>query len=255
MDTLRDPARIAPWLFGIARNVALEARKARRRIGRLVLPDLEADESDDRGGVEAHTPEAELLGREAAGVVDRALDRLSTDRRAVLMLRLDHGLSYDDIAGLMGWTLSKVKVEIHRAREVLREEPRLRRRLFMSGCDFDALESLAAGELTPELASKARSHAAACPACAEELALLRAERAAFADRARGSAPLPGFAAVLARSRWSGPPAAPAPKAPPPAARPSFPWAVSAFGVAAAAAFAGLFLVPPGRRPGSSRPPT
>jgi RNA polymerase sigma-70 factor (ECF subfamily) len=38
------------------------------------------------------------------------------------MLRLDHGLSYDDIAGLMGWTLSKVKVEVHRAREVLREE-------------------------------------------------------------------------------------------------------------------------------------
>jgi RNA polymerase sigma-70 factor (ECF subfamily) len=122
MDTLRDPARIAPWLFGIARNVALEARKARRRIGRLVLPDLEADEGDERGGVEAHTPEAELLGREAVGVVDRALDRLSTDRRAVLMLRLDHGLSYDDIACLMGWTLSKVKVEIHRAREVLRQE-------------------------------------------------------------------------------------------------------------------------------------
>src|SRR4051812_6821477 len=122
MDTLRDPARIAPWLFGIARNVALEARKARRRIGRLVDPGLEAGESGDREGVEAHTPEAELLGREAAGVVDRALDRLSTDRRAVLMLRLDHGLSYDDIAGLMGWTLGKVKIEIHRAREVLREE-------------------------------------------------------------------------------------------------------------------------------------
>jgi RNA polymerase sigma-70 factor, ECF subfamily len=122
MDTLRDADRIAPWLFGIARNVALEARKARRRIGRLVDPGPEAEERDDHGGVEAHTPEAELLGREAAGVVDRALRRLSTDRRAVLMLRLDHGLSYDDIACLMGWTLGKVKVEIHRAREVLREE-------------------------------------------------------------------------------------------------------------------------------------
>jgi len=120
MDTLRDPARITPWLFGIARNVALEARKARRRIGRLLEP--EGEDRDDREGVEAHTPEAELLGREAASVVDRALDRLSTDRRAVLMLRLDHGLAYDDIAGLMGWTLGKVKIEIHRAREVLREE-------------------------------------------------------------------------------------------------------------------------------------
>jgi hypothetical protein len=122
----------------------------------------------------------------------------------------------------------------------------------MSGCDFDALESLAAGELAPELVGKALSHAADCPACARELALLRKERAAFADRARDSAPLPGFAAALALSRWSVP-EAPAPKAPPPAARPSFPWAVSAFGVAAAAAFAGLFLVPPGGAPRIEEP--
>jgi RNA polymerase sigma-70 factor, ECF subfamily len=122
MDTLRDPERIAPWLFGIARNVALEARKARRRIGRLLDPGAESEPREEHEGADPHTPEAELLGREAAGVVDRALDRLSSDRRAVLMLRLDHGLSYDDIAGLMGWTLGKVKIEIHRAREVLREE-------------------------------------------------------------------------------------------------------------------------------------
>ena len=122
MDTLQDPERIAPWLFGIARNVALETRKARRRIGRLLDFDPEAERRDPHQGSDPRTPEAELLGREAAGVAVRALDRLSTDRRAVLMLRVDHGLSYDDIAGLMGWTLGKVKIEIHRAREVLREE-------------------------------------------------------------------------------------------------------------------------------------
>jgi RNA polymerase sigma-70 factor (ECF subfamily) len=120
MDTLQDPERIAPWLFGIARNVALETRKARRRIGRLLDP--EAEPREDQEGSDGRTPEAELLGREVAGVAVRALDRLSPDRRAVLMLRVDHGLAYDDIAGLMGWTLGKVKIEIHRAREVLREE-------------------------------------------------------------------------------------------------------------------------------------
>ena len=120
MDTLQDPERIAPWLFGIARNVALETRKERRRIGRLLDP--EAEPREDQEGVDARTPEAELLGREVAGVAVRALDRLSADRRAVLMLRVDHGLAYDDIASLMGWTLGKVKIEIHRAREALREE-------------------------------------------------------------------------------------------------------------------------------------
>lgn len=122
----------------------------------------------------------------------------------------------------------------------------------MSGCDFDALESLAAGELTPEQALAARAHVATCPACARELALLHAERAVFAERARNAAPLPGFSAALARSRWSGPPVVAA-KAPPPVVKPSFPWATSAFGVAAAAAFAGLFLVPPGATPRIEEP--
>ena len=32
------------------------------------------------------------------------------------MLRLDHGLGYPEIAEHMGWSLQKVKNEIHRAR-------------------------------------------------------------------------------------------------------------------------------------------
>lgn len=71
MDTLRYPERIASWLFGIARNVALEARKARRRVGRLLDPGLEVEQREDHEGSDLHTPEAKLLGREAAGVVDR----------------------------------------------------------------------------------------------------------------------------------------------------------------------------------------
>ena len=68
----------------------------------------------------ARTPEAELLDREALTVVERALAKLPEERRSALVLRLDHGLAYDDIAAVMGWSLAKVKVEIFRAREVLR---------------------------------------------------------------------------------------------------------------------------------------
>jgi len=120
-DTLREGDRIAPWLFGIARNVSLEHRRARRRSGRVIVPAPQDDVAYDRGADE-RTPEAELMGQEAARVVDDALDRLSEDRRAALLLRLDHGLAYEDIAGLMGWSLPKVKVELHRARQILREE-------------------------------------------------------------------------------------------------------------------------------------
>jgi RNA polymerase sigma-70 factor (ECF subfamily) len=112
-------ARLAPWVFGIARNVALELRRARGRF-RRVVSDAAENASDEAVDPSGRTPEAELLDREALTVVERALDRLSETRRAALLLRLDHGLAYEDIAQLMGWSLAKAKVEIFRAREVLR---------------------------------------------------------------------------------------------------------------------------------------
>jgi RNA polymerase sigma-70 factor (ECF subfamily) len=111
--------RLVPWVFGIARNVSLELRRARGRVRRLIVDSAQSAGANvpDRA---TRTPEAELLDREALRVVGAALERLSEDRRAVLLLRLDHGLAYEEIAPLMGWSLAKVKVEIFRAREVLR---------------------------------------------------------------------------------------------------------------------------------------
>ena len=116
---LKDSEKAAPWLFGVARNVSLELRRARFRSGRVIAQENgELERAKAKAGA---CPEQEYLGREALRVVDAALLRLSEDRRAVLLLRLDHGLAYDEIAETMGWTLAKVKVEIFRAREVLRE--------------------------------------------------------------------------------------------------------------------------------------
>jgi RNA polymerase sigma-70 factor (ECF subfamily) len=109
-----DAARAAaPWLFGIARNVSLEVRRARTRRDRVMV-------TSDADAPAHGSPESDLLGREAVRIVGAALDRLSDDRRAMLLLRLDHGLAYEDIASLMGFSLAKVKIEIFRAREILR---------------------------------------------------------------------------------------------------------------------------------------
>lgn len=122
LDTVHDAERLAPWLFGIARNVSLEHRRARRVRARVMVPEGDDPGGPSREGAHGRTPEAELLGREAARVVARALETLSEDRRAMLLLRLDHGLAYEEIARSMGFSLAKVKVEIHRARQLLRAE-------------------------------------------------------------------------------------------------------------------------------------
>lgn len=111
----RIDAPIVPWLFGIARNVSLELRKARARGSWLATTDTVPDRPCPSGG-----PEEQYLGREAGRIVDAALAELPEERRAMLLLRLDHGLAYDEIAAAMGCSLAKVKIEIFRAREVLR---------------------------------------------------------------------------------------------------------------------------------------
>jgi RNA polymerase sigma-70 factor, ECF subfamily len=111
---------VVPWVYGIARKVSMELRRARGRLRRVVSEGTPIDEClRDPAG---RSPEECALDREALLVVHRSLELLSEDRRAVLLLRFDHGLAYEDIAGLMEWSLAKVKVEIFRAREVLRAE-------------------------------------------------------------------------------------------------------------------------------------
>jgi RNA polymerase sigma-70 factor (ECF subfamily) len=114
LSTLDPALTVTPWLFGIARNVSLELRKARARAGRCFVQGENADAPN------SDSPERDVLGREALRIVRTALEQLPEERRAMLLLRLDHGLSYDDIAVTMGCSLAKVKVEIFRAREVLR---------------------------------------------------------------------------------------------------------------------------------------
>jgi RNA polymerase sigma-70 factor (ECF subfamily) len=117
LATIREQDKLAPWLFGIARNVFLEQLRARRG-----APVPETDEILERAEAPAPSPEALLLGREADEVFAAALTRLPEERKAALLLLMDHGLSYDEIADVMGWSLPKVKVEIHRARLKLRAE-------------------------------------------------------------------------------------------------------------------------------------
>ena len=114
LHTLDDAERAAAWLFGIARNVCLEQRRHRRRHPRASSDDVPEVAAD------APTPETTCLDREAARTVERVLARLSEDRRSALLLRVDHGLGYAEIAGVMGWTRAKAKIEVHRARLVLR---------------------------------------------------------------------------------------------------------------------------------------
>jgi len=116
LTTLLEPGKLQGWLFGIARMVFFEQLRRKRRDA------LPAEENEPVQIDRAPSPEAALLSREADQVLDQALAGLTEERRAALLMRLDHGLGYDQIASAMGWNLQKVKNEIHRARLQLRTQ-------------------------------------------------------------------------------------------------------------------------------------
>ncbi|MCE9671877.1 RNA polymerase sigma factor [Myxococcus stipitatus] len=119
LGALRDEERVGAWLLGIARRVYLESRRGR---GVQVDVDDEAHAHEVEAVLPTPSPEDLLLDRELEGLLTQALGTLREERRAALLLRIDHGLPYEEIASVMGWSLQKVKNEIHRARLSLREQ-------------------------------------------------------------------------------------------------------------------------------------
>jgi len=107
----RGDAKLSTWLYAIAARLCLSRLgEAHRRLVRADetalarVPDPEADPA-------RHLEEDE---REAA--LRRAITELSDDRRMVVVLRDLEGLSYEEIAEILGLELGTVRSRLHRAR-------------------------------------------------------------------------------------------------------------------------------------------
>lgn len=117
--TNRRDASFAAWLSRISFNACYDELRRRKRRPEGSLSELTEEEAGRlrdrlREGPDA---EGEAVSRDLAA---KLLARLSPEDRLVLVLLDVEGLSVAEIAGLNGWTASKVKVRAHRARAHLR---------------------------------------------------------------------------------------------------------------------------------------
>jgi RNA polymerase sigma-70 factor (ECF subfamily) len=118
-------AKFSTWLFTIARNLCLNEIRRRSRHPADSLDQHLAGEEDqpareigDRKATAAHD---ELLQRELVEKIDEALADLPENQRTAIQLCRQEELSYEDIAEVLGCSLSATKSIIHRAREALKE--------------------------------------------------------------------------------------------------------------------------------------
>jgi len=113
-------ASFAAWLARIAFNASYDELRRQQRRPEGALEELTEEATATlsarlRGsGTDA---EGEAVSRDLA---TKLLARLSPEDRLVLVMLDVEGLSVSEIANLLGWTGSKVKVRAHRARAHLR---------------------------------------------------------------------------------------------------------------------------------------
>lgn len=111
------------WLYRLASNACIDfLRKEKRRQGLSMTVSLE-DEEERQVELpdERYTPEGELERTEARRAVAEGLERLTPERRQVLVMREINGLSYAEICAVLGLEEGTVKSRIARARNALRK--------------------------------------------------------------------------------------------------------------------------------------
>jgi RNA polymerase sigma-70 factor (ECF subfamily) len=131
LPQFRGESAFYTWLYRIAVNTA---KKALVDLKRDPVMTESAFASRDEDGEETsraenelsdgETPEGLLATKQIGLAVNSAIDALSEDLRQAITLREIEGLSYDEIANLMGCPIGTVRSRIFRAREAIAERLR-----------------------------------------------------------------------------------------------------------------------------------
>ena len=114
LDTL-DRERLAPWLFTVCRNRALDHQRKFHRIIPMENDLLDMESSS------TPTPAAALEAQETSGQISRWIDQLPDKQREAVKMKFESGLSYKEISEVLKTSVGNVGTLIHLGVTTLRE--------------------------------------------------------------------------------------------------------------------------------------
>lgn len=104
--------RLAPWLFFVCRNCALDhCRKVVRFSQDAIDEEIPSDDP---------TPAAETIAAEDSARLRRLVDQLPQQQRELVKLKFEAGLSYREMSEALRISVSNVGVQLHEAIQTLR---------------------------------------------------------------------------------------------------------------------------------------
>jgi len=127
INKFKGKSDISTWLYSIAINSTRdELRKKRLNLFKFTF----LDEKNDSLKYKGKTPEEEILEKEKKNILQRELNKLNHNMRAVLLLYYFEGISVEDISKITGKTCENIKVLLYRGRKILNKS------LKRAGYDF-----------------------------------------------------------------------------------------------------------------------
>jgi RNA polymerase sigma-70 factor (ECF subfamily) len=111
------------WFYRLLVNQAIDRwrKSSRNREVPLEGKSLTEEDSPPETGVYPRTPEELVQNRQLADALTRAIGALPEYHRAVIVLREIDGLSYEEIAAVLGCSVGTVMSRLHYARARLKE--------------------------------------------------------------------------------------------------------------------------------------
>jgi RNA polymerase sigma-70 factor (ECF subfamily) len=111
------------WLYQIVVNLCIDARRKRARSRTDPIDETTHEDADHASTLDVSPwrpgthPAQNAQNRELAGQIQKALDKLSDNHRRILVLREVDGLSYEELAELLGISKGTVMSRLFHARQ------------------------------------------------------------------------------------------------------------------------------------------
>ena len=120
----RGDSKLSTWIHRIAVNVCKDALEKRKRMREVLTSFSEDDEDDEK--LYVHPVSSSDVVEEALEEMEyerlvQAIEKLSEENRLLIKLRDIDGMSYEEIAKIMGKPVGTIKSRLHYARKKLRE--------------------------------------------------------------------------------------------------------------------------------------
>lgn len=116
LDTFRGEASFRSWIYGIARNLAIDNYRKRKNEQLTHSEDWQEHLKDA-----SQQPEDLYISQETTELIKRLINKLPTEQQKVMSLRCEYQLNYREISQILHLPLNTVKSRLFRAREKMRE--------------------------------------------------------------------------------------------------------------------------------------